>query len=52
MAPMGSMSKKHSKQKESKNSAEQISGEEALNRMKSFAERKEKFVAAVKKSKN
>jgi hypothetical protein len=31
---------------------EQISAEESLKRMKSFAERKEKFVAAVKKSKN
>jgi hypothetical protein len=40
--------KKKSKQKSS--SPEQISPEEALKRMKSFALRKEKFVAAIKKS--
>jgi hypothetical protein len=39
---------KKSKQKSS--TPEQISPEEALTRMKSFTERKEKFVAAIKKS--
>jgi hypothetical protein len=33
-------------------SPEQVPPEEALIRMKSFADRKEKFIAAVKKSKN
>ena len=33
-------------------SPEKISATEALKRMKSFAERKEKFIAAVKKSKD
>jgi hypothetical protein len=38
--------------KEPKNSPEQVSPELALKRMRSFAERKEKFVAAIKKSKD
>ena len=33
-------------------SPEQVTPEEALKRMRSFAERKEKFVAAIKKSKD
>ena len=33
-------------------SPEKVSATEALKRMKSFGERKEKFVAAVKKSKD
>lgn len=33
-------------------SPEQVSAAEALRRMKAFAERKEKFVAAIKKSKD
>lgn len=41
---------KKSNQKSSK--AEQVSPEEALKRMKGFSERKEKFVAAIKKSQN
>jgi hypothetical protein len=41
---------KKSKQKSS--TPEQISPAEALKRMKSFTERKEKFVAAIKKSQN
>ena len=45
------MSKKSDKKKPT-DSPEQVVGEEALKRMKSFAERKEKFIAAVKKSKN
>jgi hypothetical protein len=32
--------------------AEQVSAAESLRRMKAFIERKENFVAAVKKSKN
>ena len=41
------------KKKSDKNSSpEKISAAEALKRMKSFGERKEKFVAAVKKSKD
>jgi hypothetical protein len=32
------------------NSSEQVSPEEALERMRSFAGRKEKFVAAIKES--
>jgi hypothetical protein len=38
--------------KKQRRSAEQVTPEEALTRMKSFSERKEKFVAAVQKSKN
>ena len=37
---------------EKKESAEQVSPEEALTRMSSFKERKDKFVAAIKKSKD
>jgi hypothetical protein len=40
------------KKAKQKSSPEQISPEEALKRMKSFAMRKEKFVAAIKKSQN
>ena len=32
--------------------AEQVSAKESLRRMKAFIERKENFVAAIKKSKN
>jgi hypothetical protein len=39
------------KQQES-GSPEKVSASDALRRMKKFAERKEKFVAAVKKSKD
>jgi hypothetical protein len=35
-----------------KSSPEQVSAEESLKRMKRFAERKENFIAAIKKSKN
>ena len=38
--------------KEESSSPEKITASEALKRMKSFGERKEKFVAAVKKSKD
>lgn len=38
--------------KKTDNSPEQITATEALRRMKAFAERKEKFVAAIKKSKD
>jgi len=38
--------------KKENSSPEKISATEALKRMKSFGERKEKFVAAVKKSKD
>lgn len=34
------------------NSAEQVPGHEALAKMRSFAERKEEFVAAIKESKD
>jgi hypothetical protein len=40
------------KKTRTENSPEQISAAEALRRMKAFAERKEKFVAAIKKSKD
>jgi len=33
-------------------SPEQVRSDDALRRMRSFKERKEKFIAAVKKSKN
>jgi hypothetical protein len=47
------MKKKQSKKSEQKSSTpEQVSPEEALKRMKSFSERKEKFIAAIKKSQN
>jgi hypothetical protein len=42
--------KKTEKKTEQKPSPEQISSEEALRRMKSFSQRREKFVAAIKKS--
>lgn len=42
------MTKEKSKQKSSKSG--KISPEEALMRMKNFAGRKEKFIAAIKKS--
>lgn len=42
------MKKKNEKASET---PEQVSAAEALKRMKAFTERKEKFVAAVKKSK-
>jgi hypothetical protein len=49
----GQMSdKKGVKRTRKEHSAEQITAEEALRRMRSFTERKEKFVAAVKKSKD
>jgi hypothetical protein len=38
------------KKAKEKPSPKQISPEEALKRMKSFSKRKEKFVAAIKKS--
>jgi bifunctional UDP-N-acetylglucosamine pyrophosphorylase/glucosamine-1-phosphate N-acetyltransferase len=37
---------------EQRRSPEQVSGEESLSRMNSFADRREKFIAAVQKSKN
>ncbi|HEX6127045.1 MAG TPA: hypothetical protein VFZ23_16860 [Pyrinomonadaceae bacterium] len=40
------------KKPKSSDSPEQVSGDEALKRMKSFAERKEAFIAAIKKSKD
>ena len=43
--------KRKTKQK-TKGSPEQISATEALKRMKAFGERKEGFIAAVKKSKD
>jgi hypothetical protein len=45
--------KKSDKKSERKSSApEQVSPAEALKRMKSFSERKEKFVAAIRQSQN
>ena len=46
------MKKKSAKKGASSDSPEQVKGDEALKRMKAFAERKEKFVAAIKKSKD
>jgi len=43
---------KRPKKKAPNHSPEQVTAEEALMKMKSFADRKEKFVAAVKKSKD
>jgi hypothetical protein len=40
------------KRKQPERSPEQVMPEEALRRMRSFAGRKEKFVAAIKKSKD
>jgi hypothetical protein len=40
------------KSKPQSSTPEQISSEEALKRMKSFSKRKEKFIAAIKKSQN
>ncbi|MEP7214444.1 MAG: hypothetical protein ABI791_15310 [Acidobacteriota bacterium] len=45
--------KQHSKasaEKAETSTAEQVSADESLRRMKAFIERKEKFIAAVKKS--
>jgi hypothetical protein len=44
--------KKTEKKKKSSDSPEQVSAADALKRMRAFAGRKEKFVAAVKKSKD
>lgn len=44
--------KKAEKPQSKSSNPEQVSPEEALKRMKSFSERKEKFVAAIKKSQN
>lgn len=45
--------KKREKKTENKSSSpEQVTAEEALKRMKAFTERKERFVAAIKKSQN
>ena len=46
------MKKKDKAKTPVENSPEQVTPEEALRRMRSFAERKEKFVAAIKKSKD
>lgn len=46
------MKKQATKKQETSGSPEQISAREALKRMKAFAERKENFVAAIKKSKD
>ena len=43
---------KREKKRKPSESPEQVSAEEALRRMKAFTERKEKFVAAIKKSKD
>ena len=43
---------KKEKKSSKTDTAEQISGDEALRRMKLFVERKEQFVNAVKKSKD
>ena len=40
------------KKSPSSESPEQITADEALARMRSFTERKEKFIAAIKKSKD
>jgi hypothetical protein len=44
--------KKAEKSKQKSSESEQISPAEALKRMKDFSQRKEKFIAAIKKSKN
>jgi hypothetical protein len=45
--------KKKDKKTESKSSSpEQVTAEESLKRMKAFTDRKERFVAAIKKSQN
>ncbi|HEY0048431.1 MAG TPA: hypothetical protein VGB68_04040 [Pyrinomonadaceae bacterium] len=46
------MKKDKSKVKGSESTPEQVSPAEALKRMKSFSERKEKFVAAIRQSQN
>ena len=43
---------KKEKKAENKDSAEQVSNDEALRRMKRFIDRKEQFVNAVKKGKD
>lgn len=46
------MKKKTGSKQKSKGSPEPVSPTEALKRMKAFGERKENFIAAVKKSKD
>jgi hypothetical protein len=46
------MKKDKSKVNRSESTPEQVSPAEALKRMKSFSERKEKFVAAIRQSQN
>jgi hypothetical protein len=44
--------KKKEREKKDENSAEQVDAGDALARMKAFADRKENFIAAIKKSKD
>jgi hypothetical protein len=44
--------KTNEKSKQESSESEQIEPAEALKRMKGFSARKEKFIAAIKKSKN
>lgn len=46
------MKKKEEKSKQKASESEQVSPAEALKRMKGFSQRKEKFIAAIKKSQN
>jgi hypothetical protein len=46
------MKKKDKKTENKSSSPEQVTPEESLKRMKAFTERKERFVAAIKKSQN
>jgi hypothetical protein len=44
------MKKESKKSKKQTSSPEQITAEESLSKMKSFTQRKEKFIASIKKS--
>jgi hypothetical protein len=46
------MKKEAKKSKKQSSSTKPVTAEEALKRMKSFTERKEKFIASIKKSQN
>ncbi len=46
------MKKETKKSQKQSSSSEPVAPEEALKRMKTFTKRKEKFIAAIKKSQN
>ncbi len=52
LPPLFFMKKKQTKKEKASSKPEKITGEEALSRVKKFAERKEKIIAFIIESKN